>query len=223
MEPRFDQSYGNDPCFPGNPNLLPERSRTIHAGFRAEACLWIRDTHLGRSISTAASTTLSVLMTVAPSAACLAIGDRLRRRPEHISTPIWRARARVNLSGEARLTRWLNASAHYTYDSTRTLSAPTDPVNIDPNYLVGSRLLRRPVNSGNVMLDASLWHMNWNLNGYFTGQRFDYNYPGQIYRSRLHSARILLRPIISPTGSAFMAASRILPTSNTRTPMVTPL
>ena len=24
VEPRFDQSYGTDPCFPGNPNLLPE-------------------------------------------------------------------------------------------------------------------------------------------------------------------------------------------------------
>ena len=33
VEPRFDQSYGTDPCFPGNPNLLPDQSRTIHAGF----------------------------------------------------------------------------------------------------------------------------------------------------------------------------------------------
>ncbi len=33
VEPRFDQSFSSDPCYPGNPNLLPERSRTVHAGF----------------------------------------------------------------------------------------------------------------------------------------------------------------------------------------------
>jgi vitamin B12 transporter len=30
------------------------------------------------------------------------------------------------------------------------------------------------------MLNANYWRMNWNLSGYFTGRRFDYNYPGQI-------------------------------------------
>jgi vitamin B12 transporter len=45
---------------------------------------------------------------------------------------------------------------------------------------VGSRLLRRPVNSGSVALNANYWRMNWNISGYFSGQRFDYNYPGQI-------------------------------------------
>jgi vitamin B12 transporter len=91
------------------------------------------------------------------------------------------ARARgTTLASEARLTHWLSAAANYTYQSTRTLSAPGDPLNIDPNYLVGSPLLRRPKNSGNVMLNASFGRMNWNLNGYFTGPRADYNFPGQI-------------------------------------------
>jgi len=40
--------------------------------------------------------------------------------------------------------------------------------------------LRRPVNSGNAMLNASILRMNWNLSGYFSGDRLDYNYPGQI-------------------------------------------
>ena len=30
------------------------------------------------------------------------------------------------------------------------------------------------------MLNAALRRMNWNLSGYFTGRRADYNYPGQI-------------------------------------------
>ena len=31
-EPRLYQSFGTDPCNPGNPNLLPEQSRTTYAG-----------------------------------------------------------------------------------------------------------------------------------------------------------------------------------------------
>src|SRR5207245_3488047 len=31
-EPRLDQSFGTDPCFPGNPGLRPERSRTFTVG-----------------------------------------------------------------------------------------------------------------------------------------------------------------------------------------------
>jgi len=82
------------------------------------------------------------------------------------------ARARgANLAGEARITHWLNASANYTYDSTRTLSAPN---TFDPNYIPGSRLLRRPVNSGNIVLNVAFRRMNWNLSGYFTGRRDDY-------------------------------------------------
>jgi vitamin B12 transporter len=30
------------------------------------------------------------------------------------------------------------------------------------------------------VLNANYRRMNWNLSGYFTGQRFDYNFPGQI-------------------------------------------
>src|SRR5437867_160657 len=31
-EPEMEQSFGTDPCFPGNPALRAERSRTINAG-----------------------------------------------------------------------------------------------------------------------------------------------------------------------------------------------
>ena len=33
-EPSLDQSFGTDPCFPGNPDLLPEQSRTTYARYR---------------------------------------------------------------------------------------------------------------------------------------------------------------------------------------------
>ena len=38
-EPRLDQSFGNDPCFPGNPELRPERSHTWDAGVEQKLLL----------------------------------------------------------------------------------------------------------------------------------------------------------------------------------------
>jgi vitamin B12 transporter len=176
VEPRFDQTYGTDPCFPGNPSLLPEESRTIHAGLeqklasdRVRVTADYFDNRFHNIVS---------FLTVAPSAACLAVGAPFGAGT-FFNTDLARARG-GNFSGEARITRWLSGSANYTYDSTRTLSAPTDPFNIDPNYLIGSRLLRRPVNSGNIVLNLRYWRMNWNISGYFTGKRYDYNFPGQI-------------------------------------------
>ncbi|MBZ5662354.1 MAG: TonB-dependent receptor [Acidobacteriia bacterium] len=166
VEPRFDQTFGTDPCFTGNPNLSPERSRTVHAGIEQKL----------------ASDRLRVTVDYFDSRFRDIISfqsDPVTFCGTFFNTNLARARG-ANFSSEARVTHWLSASANYTYDSTRTLSAPTDPVNLDPNYLPGSRLLRRPVNSGNAMLNANFLGMNWNLSGYFTGERFDYNYPGQI-------------------------------------------
>ena len=176
VEPRFDQTYGDDPCFPGNPSLLPDQSRTVHAGVeqkfasdRVRVSAEYFDDRFHNIVS---------FLSIAPPAACVAAGAPFGAGT-FFNTDLARARG-ANLAGEARITRWLSASGSYTYDSTRTLSAPTDPSEIDPNYLVGSRLLRRPVNSGNLALNANYWRMNWNISGYFTGQRYDYNFPGQI-------------------------------------------
>jgi vitamin B12 transporter len=176
VEPRFDQSFGNDPCFPGNPFLSPEESRTFHAGvdqkFASDRVHFSADYFDNRFHN------IISFLNVAPSAECLAIGAPFGAGT-FFNTNLARARG-ADFSGEARITRWLSASGNYMYDSTRTLSAPSDPSDLDPNYLPGSRLLRRPVNSGNLMLNANYRRMNWNLSGYFTGQRFDYNFPGQI-------------------------------------------
>jgi vitamin B12 transporter len=171
VEPRFDQSFGNDPCFPGNSALSPEESRTIHAGIEQKAAadrLLITADYFDSRFHNI----ISFINSLSTAACPFGTGT-------YFNTNLARARG-ANLSGEARITRWLTASANYMYDSTRTLSAPTGLANLDPNYIPGSRLLRRPVNSGNVMFNASFLRMNWNLSGYFTGQRFDYNYPSQI-------------------------------------------
>ncbi len=152
VEPRFDQSYGDDPCFPGNPNLLPDQSRTIHAGFEQKlASDRVRFT--ADYFDNRFHDIVSFLST-APSAACLAAGAPFGAGT-YFNTDLARARG-GDFSGEARITRWLTGSANYTYDDSRTLSAPTDPADIDPNYLPGSRLLRRPVNSGNLIAECKL-------------------------------------------------------------------
>jgi vitamin B12 transporter len=171
VEPRFDQSFGEDPCFPGNPALSPEQSRTIHAGIDQKlASDRVRFT--ADYFDSRFHNIISFINSPSTSSCPFGMGT-------FFNTDLARARG-GNFSGEARITKWLSGSANYTYDSTRTLSAPTDIANIDPNYLVGSRLLRRPVNSGSVSLNANYWRMNWNVSGYFSGERFDYNFPGQI-------------------------------------------
>jgi vitamin B12 transporter len=176
VEPRFDQTYGVDPCFPGNPSLRPDESRTIHAG--VEQKLASDRVRLAADYFDSRFHNLVSFLSVAPDATCLAGGAPFGAGT-FFNTDLARARG-ADFSGEARVTRWLSASANYTYDSTRTLIGPTDPADIDPNYLPGSPLLRRPLNSGNVTLYANFLRMNWNVSGYFTGKRADYNFPGQI-------------------------------------------
>jgi len=171
VEPRFDQSFGEDPCFPGNILLSPEQSRTFHAGVDQK----LASDRVRVSADYFDSRFHNIISFInGPSSPGCPFGTGT-----FFNTNLASARG-ANFSGEARITRWLGGSANYTYDSTRTLSAPSDPANLDPNYLPGSRLLRRPVNSGYAMLNASFLRMNWNFSGTFTGARFDYNYPGQI-------------------------------------------
>jgi vitamin B12 transporter len=182
VEPRFDQSFGIDPCFPGDPTLLPEQSRTVNAGIeqklaadRMRVTAEYFDSRFYNIVS---------FKSVTPSAGCLAIHDPFGAGT-YFNTNLARARG-ATFSTEARLTRWLSASANYTYDSTRVLSAPN---NSDPNYIVGSRLLRRPVNSGNVVLNAAFRRMDWNLSGYFTGRRSDSDFLGLGFTSNPGYAR----------------------------------
>ena len=171
VEPRFDQSFGVDPCFPGNPELAPEESRTIHAGVDQK----LASDRVRFSADYFDSRFHNIIGFInGPSTSACTFGTGT-----FFNTNLARARG-ADVVTEARITRWLSASMNYTYDSTRTLSASTDPANIDPNYLPGSRLLRRPVNSGNVSLNAGYGRTNWNFSGYFTGQRYDYNFPDQI-------------------------------------------
>ena len=130
FEPRFDQSYGSDPCFPGNPTLSPEQSRTIHTGFEQKlASDRVRITvdyfynHFHDLISFGPL--------AAPPPGCPLSEFNSVGAGTYFNTDLARARG-GNFSTEARLTHWLSASGYYTYDPTRVLAAPNafDPSEI---------------------------------------------------------------------------------------------
>jgi vitamin B12 transporter len=173
VESRFDQSFGTDPCYPGDPNLLPEQSRTVHAGFEQKlASDRVRVTvdYFDNSFRDIVS--FAGLLTPPPG--CSLSTFNSEGAGTFFNTDLARARG-GNLTTEARLTHWLTAAGNYTYDPTRVIAAPNA---FDPSETPGNRLFRRPVNSGNLMLNAAFKRMNWNVSGYFTGRRTDSDFLG---------------------------------------------
>ena len=87
-----------------------------------------------------------------------------------------RARARgLNVSSTARLTRWLSLNGNYSFDNTRVLQSSTAGTGFQEP---GDHLLRRPVNSGNIWLNAAYRRFNFNVNAYFSGVRTDSDFDG---------------------------------------------
>jgi outer membrane cobalamin receptor len=173
VEPRFFQSFGTDPCFPGNPHLLPEQSRTVHAGVeqklvsdRVRVTADYFDNRFRDIVS------FGFLSTPPPG--CPLSEFNSFGAGTYFNTDLARARG-GNLSVEARLARWLTAVGNYTYDPTRVLVAPNA---YDAAEIPGNRLLRRPAHSGNLMLNVAFKRMNWNVSGYFTGRRTDSDFLG---------------------------------------------
>jgi vitamin B12 transporter len=166
-EPTVFESFSSDPCNPGDPSLRPERSRTIDAGvdqyfdgdrFRISA-----------SYFTSQFRDLINQEAGPPNPICFSGNEML-----FFNTDLSRARG-VNWSGEAHLNHWLLLKGNYSYDDTRVLATvPSAPAIEQP----GNHLLRRPVNSGNLWLNANYRRFNFNLAGYFTGVRTDSDFDG---------------------------------------------
>ena len=173
VEPRFDQMFGSDPCFLGNPSLRPEQSRTVHAGIdqklasdRVHVAVDYFDNRFRNIVSFG--------LLFSPPPGCPLSEFNSFGAGTFFNTDLARSRG-GSFSGETRLTGWLTAVGNYTYDPTRVLAAPNA---FDPSQIPGNRLIRRPVHSGNLMLNAAFHHMNWNLSGYFTGRRTDSDFLG---------------------------------------------
>ena len=166
-EPSLGESFGSDPCFPGNNTLKPERSRTIDAGFDqflASEKLRLSATYFGNRYRDIVSFAFDSVTT---PACTFGTGT-------FFNTDLARARG-VNLSGDFRPHRWLGVRGNYSFDDTRVLKAPNAFASVE---LPGNHLLRRPVNSGSLILDANFRAWTLSLTGYFTGLRTDSDFLG---------------------------------------------
>ena len=161
-EPRLDQSFGTDPCFPGNSSLRPERSRTFNVGI--EQVLASNQLRLSADYFDNRFRDMISFGSLPPPAGCT-----LGFAGTYFNTDLARARG-VNAAAEVRPAHWLRVIGGYSYDDSRVLKSPNA---FDPATIEGNRLLRRPVHSGNLVLNAALRRMSWTLAGYFTGRRTD--------------------------------------------------
>jgi vitamin B12 transporter len=160
-EPRFDQSLGTDPCFPGNPNLKPEASKTWNIAI--EQALWERRAKI--SLSYFADRYYDIVsFEFLPATPACTFGTG-----SYFNTDLARARG-INTTAELMATRWLRLLGNYTHDDSRVVKSPNAS---DPALLPGNHLLRRPVDSGSVSLVANWRHLGILLSGYFSGQRTD--------------------------------------------------
>jgi vitamin B12 transporter len=80
-----------------------------------------------------------------------------------------------NSSIEVKATRWLSVLGDYAYDDSRVLVSPNAT---DPALVPGNRLMKRPLNSANLVLNAHLRRINWNLSGHYVGRRTDSDFLG---------------------------------------------
>ncbi|HTZ49970.1 MAG TPA: TonB-dependent receptor [Verrucomicrobiae bacterium] len=162
-EPALEQSFGSDPCYPGNPNLKPEQSQTYNVTLDQ----YLLSDRAKVSVSFFASR-FEDIISFAPNPP-----PNPNYCGTYFNTDLARARG-INLSTELRMRKWLSIDGYYTYDATRVLEAGA-PGN-DPAYNVGEPLLRRPENSGSIILNVLWRRVNWNFIGYFSGVRTDVNF-----------------------------------------------
>jgi len=176
-EPRFDQIYGDNFGDFGNPALKPESSKTWTAGIEQK----LLSDRIRISVDYFASRFYNIVsfafcepLTATTNTCGITIPNAPPSFGFYFNTD--RARARgINLTGEARVTRWLNLAGNYTYDDSRVLEAPNA---FDPSELPGNHLARRPVNSGSLTLNAAYRRFGMTVSGYFTGVRTDSDFLG---------------------------------------------
>jgi len=179
-EPRFDQILPDAFGDPGNPALKPEASKTWTIGIDQKL-----DNDRFRLSGEYYSSRFYDMISFAfcsplpPPAAGNDCGVMV---PPGTPANFFyffntdRARARgTNVSGEARVNRWLMVKGNYTYDDSLILLA-AEP--FDPTQLPGNRLARRPVHSGSVTALASWRRFAFTASGYFSGQRTDSDFLG---------------------------------------------
>jgi vitamin B12 transporter len=170
-EPELAESFGTDPCFPGNPTLSPEESRTVNAGI--DQGFGFSHLHVSADYFDNEFHNLISFAFMYPPPPSLAETCPFGTGT-YFNTDLARARG-VNLSGEMRPAKWLQLSGHYSYDDSRVLVSPNASVVTE---MPGNHLLRRPVNSGSIVANIPVWRFNGNIVGYFSGRATDNDFLG---------------------------------------------
>ena len=164
-EPTALESFDTDPCSLGNPNLRPQRSRTFNVGLDQS----FDSDRLRVSATYFANGFRDLITSVPGTQAGCPFGS-----VTFFNTNSARARG-LNLSTSARLARWLSLNGNYSHDDTRVLQSSTAGTGFQE---LGDHLLRRPVNSGNVWLNAAYRRFDFNVNAYISGARTDSDFDG---------------------------------------------
>jgi vitamin B12 transporter len=169
-EPSLDESFGSDPCNPPNPGLKPEQSQTYEAGIeqrlahdRVEISADYFYDNFQNMITFGECLPDQPCPNSTPPADCGGFAGT------YFNTDLAVSRG-ARLAATARPEKWLSISGNYTYNDSRVLTAPNA---FDATETAGNHLLRRPVNSGNVIVNAAFRRMNWNLATRFVGVRTD--------------------------------------------------
>jgi len=173
-EPRFDQTYGSDPCDPGNLSLKPESSKTWSAGVdqkfasdRVKVSADYFSNNFYDIVSFAFCTPLAPCPGTPPPGCPFGYGT-------YFNTDKARARG-THIIAEARATSWLFVNGYYEYDDSLIQVSPNAS---DPSLLPGNRLARRPLNSGAVTFTGTYHRFSATFAGYFSGERTDSDFLG---------------------------------------------
>jgi outer membrane cobalamin receptor len=166
----FGQGIKEPPLFPADctPILKPEQSTTFDAGvdqFLGSDRVRISATYFHNDFRNI----VSFESTEDPETQnCAAFGG------DYFNTD--KARAFGSDSSIAvKAMRWLDLGGTYSYDDSRVLDSPNAT---DPALVPGNRLLKRPLDSANLFLNAHFRRVNWNVTGYFVGRRTDSDFLG---------------------------------------------
>jgi len=161
-EPSFLESYANSPYFVGNPNLAPERSRTLDYG--VEQRFW-----QGRG-----KLELDGFDNL--------FHDQIAFETTNFQTysgtyfNIGRASAKgAEVTLELAPLKSLRAIGSYTYLDSKVLESGSPS---DPALQAGRWLLRRPRHSGSVQIDWNWRRMNLTSTTVFVGRRQDSDFLG---------------------------------------------
>ena len=165
-EPDFFDSFSQDPCDPGNPNLAPERSSTFSVGadqmLSSDRLRVSADYFYNSYYDIVSFSSFPPTPTCPFGAGAFFNTDKARAAGAHGAF-------------ESKFWKWLRVTGNYTYDDSKVIKAPNF---FDPTLAPGNRLAKRPLHSATLIANAHFWRTNFNLAGYYVGRRTDSDFLG---------------------------------------------